>query len=106
MAHQIRIFAWNGKRNRLGVLGTDRPGISVCVVPYRVPISSHPEDPWEHSHVSISQFPQLYPVLPAPFLRMLRAAYSKPNLAFLVLVPNGDAKTQEPLENVHVTNKK
>jgi hypothetical protein len=74
------------------------------------PISSHPQevDSEEHhlyctSHVSI--LPQLYPVLPAPFLRMLRAAHSKPNLASscscLAAMPS-----QEPLENVHVTKKK
>jgi hypothetical protein len=56
--------------------------------------------PWEH-HLHLMS--RLYPVLSAPFLRMLRAVHSKPNLGFLVLVPNGDAKSQEPLENVHVT---
>jgi hypothetical protein len=46
----VRIFAQNGKRYRLGVLG---------------------------SHIFMSQF---NPVLSAPFLRTLRAAHSKPNL--------------------------
>jgi hypothetical protein len=58
----VRIFARKGKRNRLGVLGTDGPDISVCRPSH---IESSREDAWEYhlhcAHVSI--LPQLYPVL-------------------------------------------
>src|SRR6266699_2225415 len=54
-----RIFARNGKRTRLGVLGRQNRHFGMCWCPVH-PISSHPEKtPWEHhsSHVSLQSSP-------------------------------------------------